>query len=431
MGERSREAIHVEVAQAATSRLDRTSLLSKTRSSLTELKVQPVGPYHRLAQIPPSSVLHGHVDSIEIFDERVEAVPAAHLGLSNGHCLARPVDWDSDQVHIHVFKLDPNGGQMEEIDQEESVHAALSWILPSLDLQGQWEALLFDTDIKTSLLEYVYTAMVLSDRGVDANLVSWNRVVFLHGPPGTGKTSLCKALAQKLTIRLDHRYRYGQLFEINSHSLFSKWFSESGKLVQRMFETIRTIADDPNALVCVMIDEVESLAATRKAGSNEPTDAMRVVNAVLTQIDQIKRLPNVLVLTTSNVTGAIDLAFVDRADIKKYIGPPSTPAIYGILLSSIQELMRVAVLEDQVLVPYANLKSAAASSNQGMAASSEALLQVAQKAKGMSGRILRKLPFLALTKMNLDTDFAPLCGFLQHLDRVVEDELSDRKNLEK
>ena len=55
--------------------------------------------------------------------------------------------------------------------------------------------------------------------------------------PGTGKTSLCKALAQKLAIRLSDRYNYGQLIEINAHSLFSKWFSESGKLVMKLFCT--------------------------------------------------------------------------------------------------------------------------------------------------------------------------------------------------
>ena len=53
------------------------------------------------------------------------------------------------------------------------------------------------------------------------------------------------------------------------------------------------------------------------------------------------RYPNVLILTTSNVTGAIDLAFVDRADIKQYIGPPSAEAVFTIYKSCILELMRV------------------------------------------------------------------------------------------
>lgn len=40
------------------------------------------------------------------------------------------------------------------------------------------------------------------------------------------------------------------------------------------------------------------------------------MNALLTQLDQLRRFPNVMVLTTSNITEAIDVAFVDRADIK-------------------------------------------------------------------------------------------------------------------
>ena len=53
------------------------------------------------------------------------------------------------------------------------------------------------------------------------------------------------------------------------------------------------------------------------------------------------RFPNVIILTTSNITGAIDLAFVDRADIKQYIGPPSPQAIYKIYHTCIDELIKV------------------------------------------------------------------------------------------
>lgn len=50
-----------------------------------------------------------------------------------------------------------------------------------------------------------------------------------------------------------------------------------------------------------------------------------------------------MILTTSNVTEKIDLAFVDRADIKQYIGPPSASAIFHIYLSCLEELMKVSV----------------------------------------------------------------------------------------
>ena len=50
-------------------------------------------------------------------------------------------------------------------------------------------------------------------------------------------------------------------------------------------------------------------------------------------------------MTTSNVTGKIDLAFVDRADMKVHIGLPSKEAIYEIFLSSLMELQRTSIVE--------------------------------------------------------------------------------------
>ncbi|KAJ6657842.1 hypothetical protein lerEdw1_001892 [Lerista edwardsae] len=259
----------------------------------------------------------------------------------------QPINLSKCSLSIHIFHLNEEGPSAENLEAEdENIVAANHWVLPTgtfiFEFHGLWESLIYDVKIKSDLLDYVTTTLLFSDRNVNSNLISWNRVVLLHGPPGTGKTSLCKALAQKLTIRLSHRYRYGQLIEINSHSLFSKWFSESGKLVTKMFQKIHELIDDKEALVFVLIDEVESLTAARNAvrAGTEPSDAIRVVNAVLTQIDQIKRCSNVIILTTSNITEKIDMAFVDRADIKQYIGPPSAAAVFRIYLSCLEELMK-------------------------------------------------------------------------------------------
>lgn len=133
---------------------------------------------------------------------------------------------------------------------------------------------------------------------------------------------------------------------MNAHSLFSRWFSESSKQVSKLFSKVDELAEDPSTFVCVLIDEVESLAHARKAvaSGSEPSDALRVVNAVLTRLDDLRERPNVLVACTSNITEAVDLAFVDRADLKAYVPPPDAPARKEILESCFEELARVGIL---------------------------------------------------------------------------------------
>lgn len=109
-----------------------------------------------------------------------------------------------------------------------------------------------------------------------------------------------------------------------------------------MFTSIRDVADDPESLVVILIDEVESIAYSRAVSTQEPSDSLRVVNAVLTQLDILKRHSNVLVLTTSNLCGSIDMAFVDRADLRQYVGFPSSVATFHIFKSAIDELTKVS-----------------------------------------------------------------------------------------
>ena len=184
--------------------------------------------------------------------------------------------------------------------------------------------------------------------------------------------------------------------------------------------------------------QVESLTAARKAAvsGSEPSDAVRVVNAVLTAIDSFRTHKNVLLLTTSNVSEAIDVAFIDRADVKALVGPPGTVARYDILASCVAELARVglvayapgarggltpsrvAKMAAAAALPDSEGASVGASAGAGAGASAGAcasaaaadlkgdapsydtlasvmLWRAAVAAKGFSGRALRKLPLAA------------------------------------
>ncbi|XP_030638571.1 pachytene checkpoint protein 2 homolog [Chanos chanos] len=414
--------VHVEVLVKSNSTAKRTEVRMYVHALLNRHSVV-LGPY-KWTEFD-EDFLTKHVESVAIVDVEHEV----HYFLLLQY-LSQPIDLKSRNLCIHIFTLNNDGPSTLNLEEDEELSAANSWLLPAAEFHGIWESLVYDGGIKTQLLDYVTTTIFFSDKNVDSNLIAWNRVVLLHGPPGTGKTSLCKALAQKLSIRMSNRYSYGQFVEINSHSLFSKWFSESGKLVTKMFQKIQQLIDDKEALVFVLIDEVESLTAARNAAcaGTEPSDAIRVVNSVLTQLDQIKRHSNVVILTTSNVTEKIDLAFVDRADIKQYIGPPSVDGIFNIYLSCLEELMKC-----QIVYPRQQLFTMFELETMGYVESdvsffSLVLRDIAEKSKGLSGRVLRKLPFLAHA-LFVKTPTVTLEKFLNAMDRAVDKQLEEKANL--
>uniref|UniRef100_A0A914X7M8 AAA+ ATPase domain-containing protein n=1 Tax=Plectus sambesii TaxID=2011161 RepID=A0A914X7M8_9BILA len=312
-------------------------------------------------------------------------------------------------------------------NDEDHTVGSHQWELPNADFDDMWENLVFEDNIKNELLTYVYALLQIADKGLDSSILTANRVVLLHGPPGTGKTTLCKALAQRLAVRMNGRYRNAIFVEINSHSLFSKWFSESGKLVAKMFEQVCELLEDPHCLVFVLIDEVESLTMSRQMAMNrnEPSDSVRAVNALLTEIDRIRRYPNVLVLTTSNLSDSVDPAFLDRADIKRLVPPPSPRAIYVIFLSCVKELQRGGLV-DPVIGLLPDPWRVGGSYTNASGELSYRLLKIAEKSVGLSGRTLRKLPVLAYSKRPLD--MVPLDEFLDAMEAAVSEQFGDCQN---
>lgn len=296
-------------------------------------------------------------------------------------------------------------------------------MLPNRAFYGLWESLHYKSSLKSDLMKYAETSLLLSQKEVSNTLISWNKVILFHGPPGTGKTSIAQAFAQKLAIRQIGGYQNTALIEINSHSLFSKWFSESGKLVQKMFSKIRDYADDKTIMTIILIDEVESLTSARSGSANEPADAVRVVNAVLTQLDSLKKYPNVLVVCTSNITGKIDLAFIDRADMKIFVGMPEPKAVYSILESALRELFSKGVISGDYDLRTGGYDLRDPTANE------RTLIAISDAAEGVSGRTLRKIPFLALMKFCSGAQQVTIENYLNAIEKTIESDRIERKHL--
>ncbi|KAF2655349.1 AAA-domain-containing protein [Lophiostoma macrostomum CBS 122681] len=307
---------------------------------------------------------------------------------------------------------------------------------------GMWESLVYAEPVPESLLRVV-THMMRISKLPDLNpaLICLHNLALLCGPPGSGKTTLAKALAQKLAIRLAHVYSAAKLVTINSPSLLSSYFGESSKLVAKLFDTIWNMSSDDSLLTVVVIDEVESIASSRSQASqsNECGDAIRSTNEVLRGMDKLRSRPNVLFICTSNLKSRLDTAFIDRCGIKQDIGSPSTACAYEILQTMINELIRNDLVLYDGADQHTNSPASSSSSftethsympslshtNIHFSNSPECaprqLYKLARRAEGLSGRTLRRLPILALTKYTDDEPCA-MQDLLAALKKVIAEE---------
>eukprot|EP01060_Flectonema_neradi_P022595 TRINITY_DN30832_c0_g1_i1.p1 TRINITY_DN30832_c0_g1~~TRINITY_DN30832_c0_g1_i1.p1 ORF type:complete len:441 (+),score=61.49 TRINITY_DN30832_c0_g1_i1:42-1325(+) len=392
--------------------------------AVKDLTVQMLTVVSPGKEIPFSHVkeLRTGVHSIVISDTLEKEIPISEVGAVTVNVARVNVD--------SPFSEGTDSGNLFEEGETETSACEIT-PLPHANFLGLWESLHFDSNLvsqsspgtppdpnwcgptKSRLMSYCRTALLFSDCGINQKLVTWNRVLLFHGPPGTGKTSLCQALAQKMSVMLVNRYPSSRLVEINTHSLFSKWFSESGKMVMKLFSRVREMAEDSTSLVFVLIDEVESLAAARQASlsSSEPSDSIRVVNALLTQLDSLKNFPNIVTLCTSNITEAIDLAFVDRADFKLYIGNPSGKARKSILVTALNEMLNKSLLTGFPL-----------------SGGEPQLQHISNLLEDTSGRFLRKLPFLAFARFGVIG--TPIDTFLKHMEETANAESEQRQLLQ-
>ncbi|MGV9765274.1 AAA family ATPase [Micromonospora tulbaghiae] len=179
-------------------------------------------------------------------------------------------------------------------------------------------------EVKQTLTESVLWPLTYPDTFARLG-VTPPRGVLLYGPPGCGKTYLVTALAGS---------GRANVLSVKGAELLSKWVGESERAVRELFRRARQAAP-----TLVFLDEVDALAPVRgQATDGGTTD--RVVAALLTELDGVEALRNVVVVGATNRPELVDPALLRPGRLERlvYVPPPDGPARTEILRASARDV---------------------------------------------------------------------------------------------
>ncbi|MFB1062820.1 CDC48 family AAA ATPase [Natrinema sp. H-ect4] len=132
--------------------------------------------------------------------------------------------------------------------------------------------------------------------------------VLMYGPPGTGKTLLAKAVANEAQ---------SNFISIKGPELLNKYVGESEKGVREVFEKARS-----NAPTVIFFDEIDSIAGERGQRQGDSGVGERVVSQLLTELDGLEELEDVVVIATTNRPDLIDSALLRPGRLDRHVHVP-------------------------------------------------------------------------------------------------------------
>ncbi len=160
--------------------------------------------------------------------------------------------------------------------------------------------------------------------------------ILLYGPPGCGKTLIAKAVANSLAKKVAERTGRPEgrsyFLNIKGPELLNKYVGETERHIRLVFQRAREKASEGTPVI-VFFDEMDSLFRTRGSGVSSDVENT-IVPQLLSEIDGVESLENVLVIGASNREDMIDPAILrpGRLDVKIKIERPDAEAARDIFL---------------------------------------------------------------------------------------------------
>ncbi|MBS3087713.1 CDC48 family AAA ATPase [Candidatus Pacearchaeota archaeon] len=128
--------------------------------------------------------------------------------------------------------------------------------------------------------------------------------ILLYGPPGTGKTLLAKAVATESNANF---------ISVKGPELISKWVGESEKHIRDIFKKANQVSP-----AIIFFDEFDSISKSRGSGIGSDSSE-KVVNQLLTELDGIEELENVIIIAATNRKDLIDPALLRPGRIEAHV----------------------------------------------------------------------------------------------------------------
>jgi transitional endoplasmic reticulum ATPase len=321
-------------------------LLSLMDGMSSRGKVVVIGATNRINAIDPALRRPGR------FDREIEiGVPDRNgrLEILQIHTRGMPLDKDVNLEKLADISHGFVGADLQALSKEAAMRA-LRKVLPEIDLSSEnipseilrkiivtmqdfvdvtkemepsamrevfvevpdvkWEDIGGLGDIKQELQEAV--EWPLKYRGVFAYTdATPPKGILLYGPPGTGKTLMAKAAANESEANF---------ISIKGPELLSKWVGESEKGVREIFRKARQAAP-----CIIFFDEIDAIAPIRGGDFGNSHVTERVISQLLTELDGLEVLTNVIVIAATNRPDIIDPALLrpGRFDRLLYVPPPN------------------------------------------------------------------------------------------------------------